>query len=134
MEEKPRIVVLDDDEVFAAMVSAALEENYAVAVGRNGCDGLRFCRAGRTDLLITDIGMPELDGLQMLEKFQKDRQLAAIPVIIVTATHFYHRKLSDAKRYPQVRGIICKPSGVEQILTEVQRVLQESCGSGPTAP
>jgi len=130
MAERPRLVVLDDD-IFVALLTAALPQDYDFAVGRNGREGLELCRAGRADLLLTDIGMPELDGIQMLAEFQKDPRLAAIPVLVVTATHFTRRHRSVVARYPQVRGIICKPCSVEHILQEIQRVLQEPRGQVP---
>ena len=124
MEEKQRIVVLDDNEVFAALIVAALEPDYDVAVGLNGLQGIALCLENRTDLLITDIGMPELDGIQMLKEFQKNRRLAGIPVIVITASHFNTRNRADVKCYPQVRCIISKTAGIDSIMLEVRKVLQ----------
>ena len=127
-------MVLDDNELFAALLVAALEPNYDVVVGLNGREGLEICLGTRPDLLITDIGMPELDGIQMLTEFQKDSRLSSIPVIVITATHFNTRSRSDVYRYPQVRGILSKISGIDFIMLEVQRVLQASAGPGPVVP
>jgi CheY-like chemotaxis protein len=123
MQEKKRIVVLDDNEPFAALLVAALETDYTVVFGLNGHEGLRLCHAAHTDLLITDIGMPELDGIQMLKELQKDTRLSAIPVIVVTATHFHTQARSNVSRYPQVRTIISKTSGIDFITAEVRKVL-----------
>lgn len=131
MEKKQRIVVLDDNAVFAALIVAALETDYEVAVGLNGREGLRLCLAARTDLLLTDIRMPELDGIQMLAEFQKDRRLSEIPVIVVTATNFNTQCRADVKRYPQVRNIISKASDIDIILQEVRTALLER--GGPAA-
>ena len=133
MQEKQRIVVVDDNELFAALIVAALETDYEVAVGLNGREGIRLCLAARTDLLITDIGMPELDGIQMLKEIQKNPQLSSIPVIVVTATHFTTRCRSDVQRYQQVRCILSKTSGIEFLMMEVRKVLQAAGGPSPTA-
>ncbi|MFA6433563.1 MAG: response regulator [Elusimicrobiales bacterium] len=123
MEKRKRIVVLDDNEVFASLIAADLETDYEVVVGLNGRDGLRLCLAAHTDLLVTDIGMPELDGIQMLEEFQKDGNLSAIPVIVVTATHFTTRSRSDVARYPQVRGVLSKTCDMAVIMTHIRQAL-----------
>ena len=123
MQEKKRIVVLDDNEPFAALLVAALETDYTVAVGMNGHEGLRQCLAAHTDLIVTDIGMPELDGIQMLQELQKDPHLSKIPVIVVTATHFHTQTRSNVSRYAQVRSIISKTSGIDFITGEVRKVL-----------
>ena len=102
---------------------AMTEDEYAVGLAA----------ADRTDLLITDIGMPELDGIQMLKEFQKDQRLSNIPVIVVTATHFTTRNRSDVKCYPQVRCIISKTSDIDFIMLEARRALQGSGGPGPAA-
>lgn len=133
MEEKPRIVILDDNEIFAALLVAALETDCDIRVGRNGYEGRQLCLAGRTDLLITDIGMPEFDGIQMLAEFQKDRRLANIPVIVVTATHFSHRSRSEVSRYPQVCCMLSKTSDIEILTMEIRKALQAFRGSGPAA-
>ena len=130
MQEKKRIVVLDDNEPFAALIVAALETDYTVVVGMNGKEGLRLCQDAHTDLLITDIGMPELDGIQMLKELQKDQRLANIPVVVVTATHFHTQTRSDVSRYPQVRSIISKTSGIDFITGEVRKVLHGPAARG----
>jgi len=131
MAERRRIVVADDDDIFVALLATGLEAEYDFAGGKNGREGLELCRAGRVDLLITDIGMPELDGIQMLEEFQKDPRLAAIPVLVVTATHFSRRHRAEVERFPQVRGVICKPCGFDQIRAELRRLLPAPSGPGP---
>ncbi|HAM35753.1 MAG TPA: hypothetical protein DEB40_06575 [Elusimicrobia bacterium] len=123
MAQKPRVVILDDDDIFAALLTASLAPEYDVAVGRSGREGLELLRGG-ADLLITDIGMADIDGIELLGLLDKDPRFGAIPVIIVTATHFNQRPVSEVKRFRQVREVICKPCRVEQILVSMRKVLQ----------
>jgi CheY-like chemotaxis protein len=124
MSERPRIAILDDDEIFGALLTTSLEESYECMLGRTGRDGLKICRSNRVDLLITDIGMPELDGVQMLAEFQKDRLLAAIPVLVFTATHFTQRTRSQVARFPQVRNILLKPCPLERLMEAITVILK----------
>lgn len=124
MQRKPKLVVLDDNEIFAALLVAALEGECDIRVGRSGSEGKQLCLAENPDLLITDIGMPQLDGIQMLQEFQKDSRLSKIPVIVVTATHFVRRNRSEVGRYPQVRRMLFKTDDIANIVLEIRKELQ----------
>ena len=127
MEGKPRIVILEDNEIFAALLSATLDADFDIATGSNGLDGLRLCREAIPALVITDIGMPEMDGIQMLAEFQKYPSLASVPVVVITATHFTHRNRNEIARFPQVCRMLCKDDSVDSITAEVRKIL----GPGP---
>jgi len=128
MAGKIRVVVLDDDEIFAALIRETLGPDCEVATGRNGREGLVLCLADKPDLLITDIGMPELDGVQMLTGFQNDPRLSSIPVIVVTATHFSRQNRDDVTRFPQVRAIMHKSLELDAISLKIQETLKELRG------
>jgi len=117
--EKPRVVVVDDDPAIVALLAAALLGDYELAVATDGRVGLQLCRAGRVDLLVTDIGMPGLDGVQLLGELQKDARLAVIPVLVVTATHFTRLHIEQVKRFPQVRGIVLKPFEINELTATI---------------
>jgi len=124
-------VVLDDNEVFASLVSATLEADYEVAVGHNGLEGIALCRETPTDAVITDIGMPDLDGIAMLREFGKDHYLARIPVLVVTATHFTRISREAVRRFPQVKRVLSKTTGMDVLAQELQTVLEETYGPKP---
>lgn len=128
MEGKQRIVILDDNEIFASLLSAALEDELNVAVGLNGRQGLVLCLDGGAPaaVVVTDIGMPELDGIGMLKEFGKDPRKARIPVVVITATHFNRLSRDAVTRYPQVKRILSKSTSVEILAAEVKAVLRES--------
>ncbi|MEK7722002.1 MAG: response regulator [Elusimicrobiota bacterium] len=123
MGDRQKIVILDDDEIFAALLAEMLGEHYDVAVGHNGLQGIALCLGGGVDAVLTDIGMPELDGIQMLAEFKKNPGLASIPVLVVTATNFTHRSRSEVQRFPQVRGMFSKSEKAEIIIEAVKKML-----------
>jgi two-component system chemotaxis sensor kinase CheA len=82
----PAILVVDDSITTRSLEKTILEsQGYRVRVAVDGVEALAQLRAERADLVITDIQMPRMDGYALLEEIKKDKQLADIPVIVVTS-------------------------------------------------
>jgi CheY-like chemotaxis protein len=126
--ERRKIVIVEDNEVFAALLTAALEEEFEVAVGHNGLEGLALCREGGVTAVVTDIGMPEMDAMAMLKEFGLLPSLAAIPVLVVTTTHFTRLSRDEVTRFPQVKRMLSKTDSIEKIAAEVRAVIEETYG------
>lgn len=126
MEGRKKVVVLDDNEVFAALIAAALEEEFDIVVGHNGLQGISLCLEGGVSAVVTDLGMPEVDGIQMLREFQKNPALSSLPVLVVTATHFTQLSKAEVSRFPQVRRMLSKTDSIDNIAAEVRAVLAET--------
>ncbi len=79
----PRILVVDDEKVLVKGVKFNLEnEGYQVEVGYDGEKAVELARSGRFDLIILDLMMPKIDGLQACMKI---REFSTVPVIMLTA-------------------------------------------------
>jgi two-component system chemotaxis sensor kinase CheA len=83
---RSKILVVDDSVTTRSLEKSILEAHgYLVRVAVDGVEALSQIRAERPDLVITDMMMPRMDGFELLERIKGDRQLAQIPVIIVTS-------------------------------------------------
>lgn len=123
MEQRKRVVVVDDNEVFATMVEDALSFDYEIHKGKDGREGVELCARWRPQLLIADVGMPRMDGVAMLKELKKNPVTASIPVIILTATHFNTTSRRSFETDPQVRSIMFKPCSVETLTATVSSIL-----------
>jgi CheY-like chemotaxis protein len=82
-----RILVVDDSVVVRRMVGLVLErEGHEVSFAVDGQEGLRAAERIGPDLLITDLEMPELDGIGLVRALRADPALAAIPIVLLTAS------------------------------------------------
>lgn len=81
---KTVLVVDDDDLVRHGLVGSLKEKGLNVIEAVNGKLGLEMALANKPDLVITDIMMPEMDGLAMVESLRKDSWGHDVPVIILT--------------------------------------------------
>lgn len=86
MEPKAQLLVVDDDEANRDMLSRRLERRgFAVDVAADGFAGLERVAAGDVDLVLLDIMMPEIDGLEVLRRLRQDHPQSELPVIMVSA-------------------------------------------------
>ena len=85
-EATARILVVDDEPAIRDLLRRRLEkERYRVAVAKNGRDALAAIGRDRPDLLITDLSMPDLDGIALVERLRASADTAALPIIMLTA-------------------------------------------------
>jgi DNA-binding response OmpR family regulator len=79
----PLICVIEDEDVIAAAVAKRLEaEGFAVMVAGDGPEGVALCDRTRPDLVVLDLMLPGLDGLEVCRRIQRDRP---VPVLMLTA-------------------------------------------------
>ena len=82
----PLIVVMDDDAGTRMLVSQVLKKDgYDVFAADNGVAGLALIREHKPDLVVSDVQMPEMDGLQVVESVRADGDIAATPIILLTS-------------------------------------------------
>ena len=80
-----KILVVDDDNVMRAGIAAMLKNaNQEVIEASDGEAGLKVALSEKPDLIVTDIRMPHLSGLEMLDKLREDSWGNKVPVIILT--------------------------------------------------
>ncbi len=125
------VLVADDDIVTQLTLAHILEaEGYRVHLVSNGLDALDYLQRQPIDLLISDITMPGLDGIALLETIRANPSLRELAVILITGTQ---EQLALA-RAVRVNGVLTKPVGSWQVLAEVSQALgaasRESEGTG----
>ena len=80
-----RVLFVEDDPALALMYRTGLEaRGYDVAVARDGCAGLEMARTWGPDLLLLDVGLPGLDGVQVLEHVRRDEGTCRMPVVVLS--------------------------------------------------
>lgn len=83
--DKKKILIIEDDNFVAEVYSTKLlEMEHAVTVARNGEEGLEAIGKETPDLILLDIIMPVMGGIEMLEELKKNAEWKKIPVILLT--------------------------------------------------
>ncbi len=80
-----KILLIEDEELIVTLLQKKLEqEDYHTLIARDGEQGLKKIREERPDLILLDIIMPKIGGIEVMEKMNKDQELKKIPVIIIS--------------------------------------------------
>jgi CheY-like chemotaxis protein len=83
--EKKKILIVEDDNFVAEVYLAKLSEmGYETILAQNGEEGLAQLKKGKIDLILLDILMPIMNGIEMLEQVKKNEEWKNIPVILLT--------------------------------------------------
>ena len=84
-EKLPMILVADDTPSNLELVNEILGQEYELIIAVDGAEALALARAELPDLILLDVMMPELDGLEVCRRLKADPETAGIPVIFLTA-------------------------------------------------
>lgn len=82
---KKRILIVEDEQALVKGLKLQLEDSYDVFMAMDGKQGLDMAATHLPDLILMDITMPEMDGLEVLKRLKEDNATATIPVILLTA-------------------------------------------------
>jgi len=114
-----RVLIVDDSEAVLAYGRAVLGGRYSVTTARNGIEGLDRARSIRPNAILLDLSMPEMDGEQVLAALGADRELAAIPVIVVSS----ERERAERCMALGAAAVLHKPVATDQLMRTLDRLL-----------
>lgn len=116
------VLIVEDNELNMKLFHDLLEANgYRTLQTRNGKDALGLARQHRPDLILMDIQLPEISGLQVTEEIKRDEDLRAIPVIAVTA--FAMKGDEERIRAGGCEAYISKPISIAKFIETVRQFL-----------
>lgn len=80
-----KVLIIEDEEILMNLLQRKLiQEGYEVAIARDGDEGLKSMKDDAPDLILLDILMPRVGGIEVMEAMQKDEGLKGIPVVIIS--------------------------------------------------
>ena len=113
------ILVCDDDPSLRELVRAVLGSRYRFVEAADGTEALTLARDDRPDLIVLDVMLPGLSGIEVLEELRSTDSLKEIPVVVITAW-------SHAEIEVQVAGadrFVSKPFDPDELSTAVEELL-----------
>jgi two-component system, cell cycle response regulator DivK len=114
------VLIVEDNELNMKLFNDLLEaRGYRVLQTRSGHEVLSLARANRPDLILMDIQLPEISGLDVTRWLKDDEQLKSIPVVAITA--FAMKGDEDRIRAVGCEGYLSKPISIPKFLETIQR-------------
>lgn len=118
-----KILIVDDSESIRELVGFTLEAaGYAVEKGCDGVEAIGMLDGSELSLVITDLNMPNMDGIELIREIRKKREYAAVPILMLT-TESQAAKKEEAKA-AGATGWIVKPFVQEKLVEIVKKVIR----------
>lgn len=121
---KTRVLVVDDSEDFLRFAAALLGEQYEVEVAETAEDAFALIRLRRPDVLLLDLMMPGISGLEILRLLKSDGGLQGITVMIVSAARIDQAARHQLVRSMGVHDILAKPFGAAEFAGRVHALTE----------
>ncbi len=121
------VLIVDDSATVRVAVKMALKNDYEIIDAKNGKDGLEklekfYAGGNRLNLIITDINMPIMGGLEFIKEVKKNRSAKFVPILVLT-TESQDSMKSEGKR-AGATGWLVKPFKPEQLLEVAKKVIR----------
>lgn len=124
------VLVVDDERSLRDFVRRNLEvRNFEVLTAANGLEGLALFSTEHVDLVIVDLMMPHMNGLEMIRRI---RQQSLLPIVVLSALGDEEDKVQALNHGAD--DYLTKPFGVGELLARVHAVLRRAQWAGPAAP
>lgn len=116
-----KILIVEDEEKIARFIELELiHEGYKVIKADNGRTGLEIAERGEADLIILDVMLPEINGLEVLRRIRK---VSEVPIIMLTARDAVMDKVSGLDAGAD--DYITKPFAIEELLARIRTALKK---------
>ncbi|MFN7975435.1 MAG: response regulator [Acidobacteriota bacterium] len=130
MALRKKLLLIDDNPAFCDLAQAWLAPHYDLVVANDAPAALQVlaAKAGVPDLVLLDVMMPAMSGIEFFMKIREDPRLKMVPVLFLTA---YHQVLAgkDEALFRRCR-VLLKPFRIEELKEQIEQMLAES----PQAP
>ncbi|HPR13411.1 MAG TPA: ATP-binding protein, partial [Bacteroidales bacterium] len=121
---KPLLLIVEDNTDVVAFLLSFLEKEYQIIIALNGKEGLDKAVGVVPDIIISDIMMPVMDGIEMLDRIKNDLRTSHIPLILLTARADQKSRIEGLKRGAD--AYVAKPFNREELLIQTKNLLNTS--------
>jgi len=118
------ILAVDDEPINLAVINELLEDHYNILTAENGQACLELVNETPPDLILMDVNMPLLDGIETCKQLKEDFNTASIPIIFVSALSSHKEKMVGYKAGAE--DYVCKPFDGDELFAKVALTLSAS--------
>jgi len=122
-QDRRRVLVIEDDRDLRHLYAQALEESgFAVLEAHNGLQAVEKAREWQPHAIVTDLGLPGIDGFEVCRRLQHDG-LKHVPIVAITGRYLAEADIQRALR-EGCRTVLIKPFPLDRLSEEICRLIQ----------
>lgn len=118
----PRVLVVDDDSAVAKSIEATLRRYYQVSVVHSGVEAIKDARRHSPDIIVLDVLMPGMDGLETCRQLRNDPSLAEVPILFLTALARPEERVAGFRAGAD--DYLTKPFNLEELQLRIEAILR----------
>ena len=123
---RPLVLVIEDDQAARKLYAETLRQGgLDVAEAHNGLQAAEKARELLPDVIVTDLGLPGIDGYELTRRLHQDSRTDRIPIVAITGRYFSAADIARARR-EGCYSVLIKPFVGDDLIAEVRRVLGTS--------
>src|SRR5262249_11838886 len=120
---EPKILVVEDDPEALDMITSTLEqEGYHVVVASDGLEGMAVALSQSPQLIIADLKMPRMDGVEMVRRLRRQLSTRQTPIVAITA---YPTELQENGLMAGANRVLVKPFNPDLLVSSLRTLLAE---------
>jgi signal transduction histidine kinase/ligand-binding sensor domain-containing protein/DNA-binding response OmpR family regulator len=121
-QENELILIVEDDHDLRAYLKNCLKSNYIIIESQNGNDGYKKATEHSPDIIISDVMMPEMDGIELCKKLKENNETSHIPILLLTAKTGpeFEKEGLEAGAF----DYIAKPFNTQSLLKKIDNIIE----------
>lgn len=120
---RPLVLVIEDDRASRRFYAEELQRaGFDVSEAHNGLQAVEKATDLLPDAIVTDLGLPGIDGYELCRRLQRHERLGRVPIIAITGRYFSEADIARARR-EGCHAVLIKPIDGDELVAEVRKVL-----------
>ena len=117
------VLIIEDEQDTRDLYGFVLKEaGYDVVLARNGMEGFTRACESQPSVIVTDLGLPSIDGWEMIRRLRADNRTREIPVVVVTGSST--PALQDVAAKLGCASVLNKPCSPDELVGEIQKTIR----------
>jgi len=121
-ENMPVLLIVEDDKEILSYIKSSFELNYRVYCAENGSEGINKATKIIPDIIVSDIKMPEITGIQLCNQLKEDERTSHIPIILLTA--YTSREIKIEGLIQGADAYVSKPFNIDELEAQIHNLLE----------
>jgi len=123
---KLSVLVADDEPFLQSLVYDTISDDFQVLFANNGREAIEQAEKNKPDLVLMDLLMPDIGGLEAVQFLLKNETTKSIPIIVISAAELDMETKEKIKKNPNVKGFLTKPFRPKKLRETIEKIITKN--------